>query len=125
MPQHTHTYAGNDDCESDDGCTACRCKPYSDTNITTVGDIDNLTDYTVYSYLESFYSGIYSSGYNSKDFMVEVTNTTTDDYMEYKFKDLSIAESAIVNKIFLKAVAFPGAWTTMGSGAATNDPLFW
>ena len=84
-----------------------------------------MTDYTVYSYLKNFYLGIYSSMYNSKDFMVEVTNTTTDDYMEYKFKDLSNAESAIVNKIFLKAVAFPGAWTTMGSGAATNDPLFW
>ena len=57
--------------------------------------------------------------------MEQNTNTTVDDYMEYKFKGLSDAQTSLVNKLYLKSIAFPGVWGVMGSGAATNDPIFW
>lgn len=100
---------------------ACRCLPIGSTNITSIADIDHLSNATVYGYLEEFYKSIYESSYLGSHFLVYHPDNV---WFPYTFRDVELRNSFKLNRLMLKTVMFPGKFGVMGSGAASNDPLF-
>ena len=63
-------------CGGQDSFATCHCRPSAHMNLTSVDDVENMTDAKVYNYLESFYSGIYSSAYLGEHYIEENYNNS-------------------------------------------------
>eukprot|EP00617_Octactis_speculum_P019804 CAMPEP_0185757020 /NCGR_PEP_ID=MMETSP1174-20130828/15458_1 /TAXON_ID=35687 /ORGANISM="Dictyocha speculum, Strain CCMP1381" /LENGTH=259 /DNA_ID=CAMNT_0028436259 /DNA_START=175 /DNA_END=954 /DNA_ORIENTATION=+ len=108
-------------CKNGSNWTSCRCVPASKTGISSVDDIDNLPNITVYSYLHDFYKGIYEYSYLGSHYL-SYHEWNLD--FPYTFRDVELPDSFKLNRLMLKTILFPGKFGVMGSGAASNDPLF-
>ena len=96
--------------------SACRCV----ANLSK--PIDLMSDAEVYAHVEKALEFLLSNAYESARFMERLDGAP----MPLRFRGVSDADvGAPLRRLYLRVLAAPGQFGSMGSNAAANDPLFW